>query len=147
MRKLLAAFSFLVLVSVAACDPPSDVATIEAIDNAAAELDEAFEKQDAAAIKALMTKDHVAVTPYYGTPHSVAEQIKSLPDLKYKQTNLSEPKVVLVGPGIAMRTVTAELDGMFKDQPIAHKVFITSIMVEEHGKWLERFYQVTHLAP
>jgi len=147
MRKLLTALSFLIFVSVGGCNQPSDVATIEAVDNAAAELDQAFETQDATAIKALITPDHVAVTPYYGTPHSVAELIDTLPDLKYKQTNLSEPKVVLLGPDIAMRTLTAKLDGTFKDKPISHKVFITSILVKQDGKWLERFYQVTHLAP
>lgn len=151
MRTLLAALSFAILVMTAACSPsPSDgdVATIEAVDNAVAELDEAFEAQDAATIKALMTPDHVAVTPYYGAPRSVAEVIETLPDLKYDQTDLSEPTVVLLGTDAAMRTVTAKLDGSFKGKPIEfHTVFITAILIKQDGKWLERFYQVTHLAP
>jgi hypothetical protein len=31
-----------------------------------------------------MTADHIAVTPYYSAPQSVAEQIASLPELKYE---------------------------------------------------------------
>jgi ketosteroid isomerase-like protein len=124
-----------------------DVATIEAIDNAAGELDEAFEAQDAEAIKALMTTDHLAVTPYYGEPQSVAEQIASLPELKYKQTNLTEPTVTMLGPDAAMRTFVAKLDGSYKGTPLSSRVYVTQIMARRDGKWLEHFYQVTALAP
>jgi ketosteroid isomerase-like protein len=148
MRMLLAALCLVSLTATVACTQSSDVATIEAVDNAAAKLDEAFETRDAAAIKALITPDHVSVTPYYGAPRSVAEVIETLPDLKYEQTNLSEPNVVLLGADAAMRTVTAKLDGSFKGKSIeSHKVFITAILVKQDGEWLERFYQVTHLAP
>jgi len=147
MRKLLAALSFLVLSGVAGCNQPNDTASIEAVDNAVAELDDAYQTQDADTIKAHITSDHVAVTPYYGAPYSAAQQIGSLPDLKFKQTDLNEPKVVLLWPDVAMRTVTAKLDGTFKGKSISSpKVFITSIVVKEDGKWLERLYQVTHLA-
>jgi len=146
MRTLLAAFTFIIFTGVAACTQ-DDVATIEAVDNVVAKLDEAFEAQDAAAIKALMTPDHLAVTPYYGTPQTVDETIASLPDLKYEQTNLSEPKVALLEPDVAMRTLTAKLDGTYKETSFAHKVFITAIVVRHGGTWHERFYQVTHLAP
>jgi ketosteroid isomerase-like protein len=122
-----------------------DVATIEAIDNAAAELDEAFVKQDAEAIKSLTTPDHVAVTPYYGEPTPVAAQIATLPELKYEQTNLTEPTVKLLGPDFAMRTFTAKLDGSFKGEPLSARVFVTQIMQKLDGKWREKFYQVTAL--
>jgi ketosteroid isomerase-like protein len=148
MRKLLTALSFLIFVSVAGCDRPNETASTEAVDNVVAELDEAYQTQDVDTIKARLAPDHVAVTPYYGAPYSAAEQIASLPDLKLKQTNLSEPKVVLLGPGIAMRTVTAKLEGTFKGTPIDFpKAFITTVVVKEQGKWLERLYQVTQLAP
>jgi ketosteroid isomerase-like protein len=148
MRKLLVALSFLILAGVAGCNQPNDTASIEAVDNVVAELDEAYQTQDADAVRARTTPDHVAITPYYGAPYSSAEQIGSLPDLKFKQTDLSEPKVVLLGPDVAMRTVIAKLDGTFKDKSISFpKVFITSIVVKEDGKWRERLYQVTHLVP
>jgi ketosteroid isomerase-like protein len=148
MRTFLAALCLIILTATVACTQSSDVTAIEDVDNAVAKLDEAFETRDAAAIKALITPDHVSVTPYYGAPRSVAEVIETLPDLKYEQTDLSEPTVVLLGSDAAMRTVTAKLDGSFKGTPIeAHKVFITAILVKQDGKWLERFYQVTHLAP
>jgi ketosteroid isomerase-like protein len=146
MTKLLAALSVLIFVSLAACTQ-DDVATVEAIDNAVGELDGAFEAQDAKAVKALMTSDHMSVTPYYGAPQSVDEVLASLPDLKYAQTDLSEPTVVLLGPDAAMRTLTAKVDGTFKGEAFSDKVFITSILVKQDGKWLEQFYQATHLAP
>ncbi|MGH6748646.1 MAG: nuclear transport factor 2 family protein [Methyloceanibacter sp.] len=124
-----------------------DVATIEAIDNAAGELDEAFVKQDADAIKSLTTPDHIAVTHYYGEPTAVAAQIASLPELKYEQTNLTEPTVKLLGPDDAMRSFTAKLDGTFKGESLSARVFVTQIMEKIDGKWREKFYQVTALRP
>lgn len=146
MPKLLAALSALIFVALTACTQ-DDVATVEAVDNAVGELDEAFEAQDAEAVKALMTPDHLSVTPYYGEPQSVDAVIASLPDLKYEQSDLSEPKVVLLGPDAAMRTLTAKIEGTFKDEAFSEKVFITSILAKQDGKWLEQFYQVTRLAP
>jgi ketosteroid isomerase-like protein len=146
MPKLLAVLSFLIFAALAGCSQ-DEVAKIEAIDNAVGELDAAFEAQDAKAVKALMTADHLSVTPYYGTPQSVDEVLASLPELKYAQTDLSEPKVVLLECDSAMRTLTAKIEGSFKGEPFSEKVFITSILTRQDGKWLEQFYQVTKLAP
>lgn len=156
MRKLIAAFSLVILTVVAGCSQSEDasnedgsasqdVSAIEAIDNAAGELDGAFEAQDASAAKALMTAGHLAVTHYYGSPQTVDEQIASLPDLKYEQTNLTEPTVTMLDEGVALRTFTAKMDGTYKGESISATVFITSVMVKQDGKWLERFYQVTAL--
>jgi hypothetical protein len=122
-----------------------NVATIEAVDNDAARVDQAFESQDAKTIKALTTSSHIAVTHYYDKPESIPEQIASLPDLKYHQTNLTEPMVTLLAPDVAMRTLTAKFDGTFRGKSLTARVFITSILVKRDGKWLERFYQVTAL--
>jgi hypothetical protein len=146
MPKLLAVFSAVILIALTACTQ-DDVARTETIDNVVAQLNAAFEAQNVNAAKALMTPDHLSVTPYYGTPQSVDEILASLPDLKYEQTDESEPKVVLLGDDAAMRTLTAKVDGTFKGEPFSYKVFITAILVRQNGKWLERFYQVTRLAP
>ena len=148
MRKLFAALSFVILAATAACTPSGgDVADIEAIDDAVGELNEAFEAKDAAAIKALMTEDHVTVTPYYGAPQSVSQQLGSLAELKYEQTNLTEPTVVLLSPDAAIWTVTAKLDVTFEGKSLSGKAFITSVMAKQDGKWLEQFFQVTSLEP
>ena len=146
MSKLLAAFSAVILIALTSCTQ-DDVARTETIDNVVAQLDAAFEAQNVNAAKALMTPDHLSVTPYYGTPQSVDEVLASLSDLKYAQTDESEPKVVLLGDDAAMRTLTAKVDGTFEGEPFSYKVFITAILVRQNGKWLERFYQVTRLAP
>jgi ketosteroid isomerase-like protein len=146
MRSVGTALLFVALNLGICCSVSADdVATIEAIDNAAGELDEAFVKQDAEAITSLTTPDHVAVTHYYGEPTTVAAQIASLPELKYEQTNLTEPTVKLLGPDAAMRTFTAKLDGTFKGESLSARVFVTQIMQKLDGKWREKFYQVTAL--
>ena len=114
---------------------------------ASAALDDAFERQSAEDIKRMMTADHLAVTPYYETPQTAAQQIATLPELKYKQTNTGEVKVVVLGPDAGMRTFTARLDGTYKGKTIPPDVFVTSIMVRQDGQWREKFYQVTALQP
>ena len=146
MRILAAMFSLLILAGALPAGAwAGEVQTIEAIDNAAGMLDEAFEAQDGEAIKALTTPDHMAVTHYYDEPTSVAQQIASLPDLKYQQTNLTEPAITLLGSEAAMRHFTAKLEGSYKGKPLTGTVYVTQIMVMRDGKWLERFYQVTEL--
>jgi ketosteroid isomerase-like protein len=121
--------------------------TIAAINAAAAALDNAFERQSADEIKRMMTADHIAVTPYYDAPQTVAEQIASLPELKYEQTNVGAVKVDVFGPDAAMRTFTARLDGTYKGKPIPSPAFVTAIMVRQDGQWKERFYQITAVEP
>jgi uncharacterized protein DUF4440 len=147
MRTLGAVFIAMILVAHPIAAWAGEVQTIEAIDNAAGMLDEAFERQDAEAIKALTTPDHLAVTHYYEEPQTVAQQIASLPDLKYQQTNLTEPTVTLLGPDAALRRFTAKLEGSYKGKVLAGPVYITQVMVTRDGKWLEDFYQVTALKP
>ena len=147
MRTLLVAVSMLTYVAVGACAQDTDVSAVEAIDSAVGALDEAFEAQNVEAARALMTEDHLAVTPYYGEPQTIEQIIATLSDYKIKQTNLSEPAVALLGPDSAMRTLTAKLEGTFRNQVVSGTVFITSILVKQDGKWLERFYQVTSIAP
>jgi ketosteroid isomerase-like protein len=148
MRRI----AILVAVTILAGTSPvsaraGEVEAIEAIDNAAGMLDEAFEARDAEAIKALTTPDHVAVTHYYQEPQTVAQQIASLPDLKYQQTNLTEPTVTLLGSEAAMRRFTAKLDGNYRGKSLTATVYVTQVMVMHDGKWLENFYQVTELKP
>ncbi|MEM7193045.1 MAG: nuclear transport factor 2 family protein [Pseudomonadota bacterium] len=142
---------FAVVLAVIALSLPAraddNLAAMEAIDNIVSQLDEAFETGDADTIKKYMTPDHVSVTPMAAGPQSFEDLIATLPDLKMKQTNLSEPTVVFLGPETAMRTVTAKLEGAFKGKAFDTKVFATAILVKKDGKWLERFYQATSLAP
>ncbi len=145
MRIRAALFTAMILVALPVASWAGEVETVEAIDNAAGMLDEAFEAQDAEAIKALTTPDHVAVTHYYLEPQTVAQQIASLPDLKYGQTNLTEPTVTLLGAEAAMRHFTAKLDGSYQGKSLTATVYVTQVMVLRDGKWLERFYQVTDL--
>ena len=147
MRKLILSILAFVLAAGIAGANAGEPATVAAINAASAALDDAFERQSAEDIKRMMTADHIAVTPYYETPQTVAQQIASLPELKYKQTNTGEVKVVVLGPDAGMRTFTARLDGTYKGKTIPPDVFVTSIMVREDGQWREKFYQVTALQP
>jgi hypothetical protein len=147
MRSL-AMFSLVILtIAVASKALAGDAETIEAINASSNALDKAFEQNDKAAIKALMTPDHISVTPYYDGPQTTDDQIASLPELKWDQRIVSNVKVSLLGDDAALRTFTADLKGSFKGKPLPAKVFATEILVKRDGKWIERFYQVTTLKP
>lgn len=121
--------------------------TIAAVNAAAAALDDAFERQSADEIKRMMTADHIAVSSYYGAPQTGAEQIASLPELKYEQTIVGAVKVDVLGPDAALRTFTARLDGTYQGKAVPSPVFVTAIMVRQDGQWKERFYQITAVQP
>ena len=148
MRKIAAIVSLTILVT-AGLSPAraGEAETIDAIIKAAAALDQAFERQDTKAVKDLMTPDHVAVTPYYDGPQTVADQVGSLPKLKYEQTIDGKPTVAVLCSDAAARTFRAELNGSFEGKPIASKVFVSEIWVKRDGAWAEKLYQVTALKP
>jgi hypothetical protein len=120
------------------------IAAVNASSNA---LDEAFTKKNVATIKALMTKDHLTVTPYYDGPQTVTDQLASLGEYDWSQTIVGEPDVALLGPDVALRTFTAELKGTFQGKPLPSRVFATELLVKRDGKWVERLYQATTLKP
>lgn len=145
MRMIASLFGLVLLFGATFHAAASDAESIDAVNKVSAAIDQAFEQKDATAIKALMTQDHVAVTPYYDKPMSVAEQTSTLPGFEYKQITLSGPTVTLLSPDVALRTMTAKLEGQFKGKPLPQRVFITAILIKKNGAWLERFYQATEL--
>jgi Domain of unknown function (DUF4440) len=118
---------------------------VEAVNKSATALDRAFEKDDAAAAKALMTSDHISVAPYYGAPQSVADQLASLSDLTYEQSVLGDVSVTMLGPDVALRRFSAELEGTFKGRKVPRRVFVSAVWVKHDGARAEKFYQVTAL--
>jgi ketosteroid isomerase-like protein len=119
MRKIAASVSLTILVT-AGLSPAraGEAETIDAIVKAAAALDQAFEAQDTKAVTDLMTPDHVAVTPYYDGPQTVADQLGSLPKLKYEQTIDSKPTVAVLCSDAAARTFEAELTAALRVSPL-----------------------------
>ena len=148
MQKMTAILSLAILLGLGAVAARADDAqSIDAINKAAASLDAAFAKDDAGAVTRLMTADHIAVTPYYDGPQSVAGQVASLPALQYEQTIAGEASVAMLGPDAALRSFTAGLNGSFNGRPLPSRVFVGAIWVKQDGAWLEKFYQVTALRP
>jgi ketosteroid isomerase-like protein len=125
-------------------DDAAEVAAVNAAENA---LDDAFGARDEARIRALMTPDHITVTPYYDGPQTVDDQIASLDALDYGASIIGEPSVVFLSPDVALRTFISELDGSFAGKPLAGKVFINETAVKRDGRWIEALFQMTVLEP
>jgi ketosteroid isomerase-like protein len=147
MRSLVVVLSLLVLIGgVVSFDAKADdAATIAAVNASSNALDEAFTKKDVETIKALMTPDHITVTPYYDGPQTVQDQLDTLGAYDWSQTIVGEPNVALVTPDVALRTFTADLKGTFQGKTLPARVFATELLVKRGDKWIERFYQETRL--
>ena len=121
MRSL-ATFCLAVLM-IASLSPAlaSESETIKAINESSNALDTAFEKNDKAAIKALMTPDHISVTPYYDGPQTTDDQIASLPELKWDLKIVGDVKVSLLGDNAALRTFHRRPQRQLQGQTFAGK--------------------------
>src|SRR5688500_13399594 len=100
MNKLLAGVLAALLVVSATRADDGDKDVTGAIET----LNKAFHKGDSRAVKALLTDDHVAVTPYYGGAQTRDEQIKSLPDLKLSEYKAGKMTVKMLGKDAALVT-------------------------------------------
>ena len=148
MRTIATVLSLMIFAASGLCQAQAgDAETIAAINASSNALDQAFADRDVASIKALMTPDHVTVTPYYDGPQSVDDQIASLGELDYGQTIVGEPSVALLAPDAALRTFIADLKGSFKGKPLPARAFVNETLVKRDGKWIERFFQITTLTP
>src|SRR5688572_4591822 len=78
-------------------DVPGDRQIMQEVKQALKTLNDAFEKGDAAAIKMLMTADHLAVTSYYGKSLNRHEQLASLPQLKLTEYTVAEMRLSMLG--------------------------------------------------
>jgi uncharacterized protein (TIGR02246 family) len=123
----------------------SRAAEAEAVEAAIAELNKAFEKGDAEKVKALMTDDHVAVTPYYGGPQSRDEQLKGLADHKLTEYRAGKLKVRMLGAEAALVTYDLGMKGTYKGKAVPARCYASAVWIRKGGRWLEAFYQETAL--
>jgi len=115
------------------------------VEKALTALNEAFQGRDPDKVKALMTKDHVAVTSYYEGPLDRAGQLKSLPDIQLTEYAAGKLKVVPLTKDAFLVTYPLAVKGNYKGKELPAKVFASAVWVRRDGKWLEAFYQETPL--
>ena len=113
------------------------------VEEAVAKLNLAFKDRDVAVIKRLMTRDAIAITPYYGKLQGKAEQIKSLPDVKLTEYTRGKLNVSFLSKEVALVTYPVQLKGTFKGKELFSKNYVSSIWVKRGRKWVQAFYQRT----
>lgn len=123
-----------------------DEGGVKEIRQAMRSLNDAFAKGQPDAIKRLTTGEHVAITPYYGGPRSIAEQLKNLADLKVPDYVAGEIDVQLLTKETALVTYPLTQKGTYQGKPVAPKNYVAAVWVYKDGKWLEASYQETPLA-
>ncbi len=131
------ALLFLLHASLAlAADPTKEVKA------AADALNAAFEAHDAKTIRALMTPDHLAITPYAGKQR-VKDQIRTLPVLKYEKYSAGPMSMKVIDDNCVLVTYALELKGTYQGKPLPPKSLVASLWVKNGGKWRELYYQET----
>jgi len=121
-------------------DEASELATVR---TAMQTLDTAFEKEDEATIRSLVTPDHIAIAPVYGGSATVDEQFALFSDISYSVYDASERAVMFLDPQTVITNYQVSLKGTFRGNPLPSPVFVTEIWVKQDGKWLQRLYQET----
>jgi hypothetical protein len=124
-----------------------DLAVAEAIKAAKAELDTAFQNQDAATIERLVTADHRAATTYYGRVFTTADELATLLEFKATYFDFTDVKVTVLGPDAAMITFENLYKGTFQGRPLPERVFVSETWVKQDGTWRQQLYQETPIAP
>jgi ketosteroid isomerase-like protein len=144
MRQIaMAALTALSVTQLAAPARADDAAEIPAVKAAMTTLDTAYEKEDEATIRSLVTSDHLAIAPIYGGSATVSEQVALFPDIHYSAYRATAPRIDLLDPQTALANYQISLEGTFRGNPLASPVFVTEIWVKRDGKWLQQLYQET----
>jgi uncharacterized protein (TIGR02246 family) len=123
----------------------ADDAATKEVEKAIQALNEAFTKHDAAAIKRLTVEEHVAITPYYNGPATIAEQLKMLAEFKTTEYQVAQQQIRLIAKDTALVTYQLTQKGTYKGKELLPKNYASAVWVNRNGKWLEAFYQETAL--
>lgn len=123
-------------------NPASDSPVVKAVKKEINTLNEAFKKQDAAAIKRLMADDHICVASYHPF-QTKADQLKTLGEYKITEYQPGDMKVVIVAPDTALVSYPLNLKGTYKGTAMPAKNFVIAVWVKTGEQWQEVSYQET----
>ncbi|MEM1114239.1 MAG: nuclear transport factor 2 family protein [Pseudomonadota bacterium] len=110
-------------------------------------LDGAFEKEDNAAIQALLTPEHRAVAKMYAGAADIQRQFQLFPEVSFSLYSPENQAIQLLADGVALATHEIDLKGEFRGQALPQRLYVSAIWVKREGRWLQHFYQETDIGP
>lgn len=123
-----------------------EASEITAVKAAMDSLNEAFRSEDAAAIKARVTPEHIAIGPTYDGPVLIDEQIAFFDRIVLTEwIRTTEPEITLLSDTVAMSAFGISIEGTMDGEPLHTRAYATQIWVKRDGKWLQQLYQETAL--
>jgi len=125
----------------------NDAATIDEIRAAALALEKAFSDRDAEAIRRLTSPDHISLAANYGKPVALDEQLATLAEFDHRPSDFSSLEVTLLADGAVLVNFESSLAGSWQGKPLPPRVYVTEIWLKRDGKWRQRLYQETPIAP
>lgn len=105
-------------------------------------LNDAFEKNDDAAIRRLMADQHVAVTAWGGVQTREA-QIKTLPELKLAKYVPGPMTWETLGKNAVLVRYPLAMTGTFQDRKLPERSEVVAVWLLLDGTWKEIHYQET----
>lgn len=137
---LCAGVAVTMLLSVQASSP-------RAVQKAIDEIGAAFARQNFDEIRTFFAPDHLVVTTYTGVS-PVSEYLPdAIKNLDIQSARVEDHQLVKLGQGVYMRTYFVENKGTFHGKALPRRVLATQIWVQRDGRWVQRLYQETPLAP
>jgi|GEM_PF-1107679 len=147
-RTLMAAAALLVVLAAGAAGAAGaadGTPTLADVQPSIDALNAAFVKADAAAIKMYMTQDHVAITPYYGGPLKLEDQIASLANMKLAKYEAGKMQLTVLEKNVIVLSYPVSMSGTYQGKEVPRKLYASSVWVLHGGKWREAYYQETAL--
>lgn len=145
VRTLIAAAALLVLSACGSARAAEGAPTLADVQPSIDALNEAFVKADAAAIKMYMTPDHVAITPYYGGPLKLEDQIASLANMKLAKYEAGKMQLTVLEKNVIVLSYPVSMSGTYQGKEVPRKLYASSVWVLHGEKWREAYYQETAL--
>jgi hypothetical protein len=131
-------------VRIMAAQAPADRAAIEkAVMANEMKVNDAFEKRDVAALKALIAEDGIGID--MSGPNTAAEMFKQLPtmDMKITESKMSDFKFRWIDANSVAVYYTWTGKGTMMGQPVPSPVYCSSVWTKQGAKWMAVFHQET----
>lgn len=105
----------------------------------------AFQRNDATAIRQLVSPDHFDVTEFDEPPTPVWKRIAENAFEDFRSEVVSDVSIDELTPGLVLQRFEARLQGRYRGQAIPSRIAATMIWRREEGRWRQLFYQHTPL--
>ncbi|WP_444901955.1 DUF4440 domain-containing protein [Microbulbifer sp. SSSA007] len=143
MGNKLIALLFIVGILLFIATPASAAKLDDELNSRMEALKMAFMQHDGNAIKEIMTRDGLIVTPYYTEALGPGQVVEKFRTLNIKKHSSYKVSITPLSAKTALMTMYTSFEGSFEDKPVSAWLFTSSLWVKEQGLWRLKLLQET----